>query len=270
MGDVTIPSPSTVLAENLHAPFDLILLSCKAYDLEGAIASFAPAVGPNTVILPLLNGMHHLDVLDQSFGPDRVMGGLCFIAASLNEKHEIAHLNENHDISFGERSGGTSARVQAIAEEFRGARCNAQLSTEIVLEMWQKWVFITTLAGGTCLLRASIGDIVTAPGGKQFMVGLLEECRSVAASEGQMIRETAIQRLQSVVTSEGSSLAASMLRDIERNAPIEADHIVGDMLRRGRGKAIPEAQLERLAITFTHLKAYEARRERELKAGAAK
>ncbi len=112
---MTFSKPSTVLAENLRETFDLVLLSCKAYDLEDAIASFAPAVGPDTVILPLLNGMRHLDILDERFGRDRVLGGQCFIAVALNDG-EIVHLVETHELSFGERNGALSDRVQAIAQ----------------------------------------------------------------------------------------------------------------------------------------------------------
>jgi 2-dehydropantoate 2-reductase len=264
MGDVSLAAPRTVLAEDLHDTFDLVLLSCKAYDMENAMASFAPAVGSNTAILPLLNGMRHLELLDRQFGSARVLGGQCFIAATMNEQHEIVHLNEAHDLSFGERSGVTSDRVRRIAEEFTGARCNARLSTEIVLEMWEKWAFIASAAGGTCLMRASVGDILTAPGGKEFLMGLLDECGSVAEAEGHRLREASIKRAQTTLTTPGSPLTASMLRDIERNAAIEADHIVGDMLRRGAESNMPKERLAHLAVAFTHLKSYEARREKEL------
>lgn len=264
MGDASLPAPSTVLAENLHDTFDLILLSCKAYDLESAIASFAPAVGSNTAILPLLNGMRHLDLLDRQFGKDRVLGGQCFIAATVNDHHEVVHLNEAHDLSFGERSGGTSDRVRAIAEEFIDARCNLRVSEEIVLEMWEKWAFIASAASATCVMRASVGDIMAAPGGKEYITGLLDECRSVAEAQGQLLRAASVNRAHATLTARGSSLTASMLRDVERNAPIEADHIVGDMLRRGAERNLGEERLAHLALAFTHLKAYESRREREL------
>jgi 2-dehydropantoate 2-reductase len=116
-GDATLRAPKTVLAEHLHEPFDLILLSCKAYDLDGAIASFAPAVGPRTAILPLLNGMRHLDVLDARFGSDRVLGGQCVIAATLDDKGAIVHLNRDHQLSFGARSGALSDRIAAITAQ---------------------------------------------------------------------------------------------------------------------------------------------------------
>src|SRR5690348_3590346 len=117
-GDVTLKNPPTVQADKLSEKFDVILLSCKAFDLEDAIKSFAPAVGPNTSIIPLLNGMSHLDVLDKKFGKERVLGGLCAIAVTLNEQREVVQLGPMQSLGFGERDGKMSDRVKAIAEAF--------------------------------------------------------------------------------------------------------------------------------------------------------
>ena len=263
-GDATLSKPATILAENLRETFDVVLLSCKAFDLEGAIASFAPAVGPETVILPLLNGMRHLDVLDERFGRDRVLGGQCFIAVTLNEQHEIVHLNETHDLSFGERDGSRSDRVEAIASVLSNAKFNAHLSERIIPEMWEKWVFIATSAGITCLMRAAVGDIVAA-GAADHATTLLNECAAIASQQGFPPIVSSIQRTRATLTMSGSGLTASMLRDIERRAPIEADHIIGDLLRRGDEQAGASPLLR---IVDAHLKAYEARRAREVKSTA--
>ncbi len=241
-----------------------MILSCKAYDLDSAINSFAPAVGPHTVILPLLNGIRHLDILNERFGRDRVLGGQCFIAVALKDG-EIVHLVETHELSFGERDGALSDRAQAISKLMEGARFNAHASSEILQEMWEKWVFLASLAGGTCLMRANIGDICASPGGTDFILGLLEDCRSIAAAEGYPVREAQLNRTRKTLTATGSTLTASMLRDIERSAPIEADHIVGDLLRRGTTASL--GKLSYLTITYTHLKAYEARRAHTLQPG---
>src|SRR5262245_20008846 len=113
-GDVALAAPPTVLAADLRQPFDLVIPSCKAYDLDGAIESFAPAVGPRTAVVPLLNGMRHLDALDTRFGPDRVLGGSCFISTKLDDAGRIAHVSDIHRLVFGERSGGRSPRAEAI------------------------------------------------------------------------------------------------------------------------------------------------------------
>ena len=259
-GDVTLANPATVLTENLKETFDLVLISCKAYDLESAINSFAPAVGPDTVILPLLNGMRHLEILNDRFGRERVLGGQCLIAAALTDG-EIVHLNDTHELSFGEQNGALSERVKAIATLMDGARFKAHASTEILQEMWEKWVFLASLAGSTCLMRAAIGDICASPGGTDFIVGLLEECRSIADAAGYPMRDAQLKRARDMLTAKGATLTASMLRDVERNAPIEADHIIGDLLRREQGSGAKS-----LSLAYTHLKSYEARRTRTLPA----
>jgi 2-dehydropantoate 2-reductase len=260
-GDVTIPKPPIILAENVRETYDLILVSCKAFDLESAIGSFSPAVGPATAILPLLNGMRHLDVLTGRFGGERVLGGQCLIAATVNEKGEILHLNDFHDLSFGERDGALSDRAKAIASLMEDARFEARLSQQILLEMWEKWIFLASAASSTCLMRASIGDIAASPGGTEFVLGVLDECRRIGAAEGYPIRDDSFKRSREALTAPNSTLTASMLRDIERNGPIEADSIVGDLLERGRGHGISGERFL-LKIAFTHLKAYEARRIR--------
>src|SRR3984957_10461359 len=95
-GDVTMPAPLPVTADTWHQPFDLILLSCKSYDLESAADSFAPAVGSNTAILPLLNGMGHMDYLGARFGAGAVLGGQCVISVTLDGDGHILHLNNTH------------------------------------------------------------------------------------------------------------------------------------------------------------------------------
>ena len=111
---------------------------------------------------------------------------------------------------------------------------STRVSEQILLEMWEKWIFLATLAGATCLMRASIGDIVAAPEGRDFVVGLLAECSAVAAASGHAPREAFLERYRAALTAAGSTLTASMLRDIERGAPIEADHIIGDLIARGK------------------------------------
>jgi 2-dehydropantoate 2-reductase len=261
LGDATLAAPPTVLAQDVAHAFDLVLLSVKAYDLEDAMASFAPAVGPATAILPLLNGMRHLEILDARFGQARVLGGQCAIAATLNEKHEIVHLNQSYSLSYGERDGAMSERVKAIEHLMAGALSGARASATILLDMWEKWVFLAALAGSTCLMRAAIGDISAAPGGADLALRLLDECRGVAAAEGHPPREAFLGGIRHTLTEAHSAFTASMLRDIENGAPIEADHVIGDLLRRG------QPGLSLLPIVYTHLKAYEARRARLARAG---
>jgi 2-dehydropantoate 2-reductase len=263
-GDVTLRAPATVLAADIAQTFDLVLLSCKAYDLESAAASFTPAVGADTMILPLLNGMKHLDFLDARFGRAKVLGGLCAIAATLDAERAVVHLNNFHSLAFGERDGAMTERIRAVGEVMIGAGYDARASESIVHDMWEKWVLLATLAGATCLMRASVGDIVASPGGRDLVLALFDECGAFAEAAGYAPRAAFLERTRALLTEPGSSFTASMLRDIEGNGPIEADHVLGDLLRRRHAARTHAGGPSVLEIAYAHLKAYEARRERTL------
>jgi 2-dehydropantoate 2-reductase len=253
-GDVTLKNPPTVQADALKEKFDVVLLSCKAFDLEDAIKSFAPAVGPQTSIIPLLNGMLQLDVLDAKFGRERVLGGLCAIAVTLNDKHEVVQLQPMQSLTFGERDGKMTDRVQAIAEVFKSGNFGAVASENVLQDMWEKWTFLASIAASTSLMRAPLGIILAAPGGKDFLLGILDECEAVATAEGFSPRAPFLDRTVTMLTTEGSPLTASMFRDIKAGQRVEADHVVGDLIARGDAAKVP---VPRLRTAYTHLKAYE-------------
>lgn len=256
-GDVTLKNPPTVQADKLAEKFDVVLLSCKAFDLEDAIKSFAPAVGPDTAIIPLLNGMQHLNVLDDRFGKERVLGGLCAIAATLNEAREVVQLAPMQSLNFGERDNSMSDRVRAIAKVFDSGKIGATASARIMQDMWEKWVFLASLAAATSLMRTSVGNILAVAGGKDFLLGMLDECSAIAKAAGHAPTGPFFERTSGMLTTEGSPMTASMFRDIKGGSPVEADHVIGDLVARADAAKIP---VPKLRIAYTHLKAYEKQR----------
>lgn len=259
-GDLHVPAPPVILAADLRQPFDLILLSCKAYDLENAIESFARAVGPATAILPLLNGMKHLDILEARFGAEAVLGGQCVISAVLDAEGRILHLNNTHGLTFGERSGRRSERAEAIQAQLAAAPFDARLSDNVLQSMWEKWAFIAAAAGITCLMRASVGDICEA-GGVDLSAQIYDECAQIAAEAGHPPSPPVRERSLATITAAGSPLTASMLRDIESHGRTEVAQIFGDLLERRKSKS---TGLSILTVAHLHVRAYEARRKREL------
>jgi 2-dehydropantoate 2-reductase len=257
LGDVTLQNPPALQAGGLAEQFDVVLLSCKAFDLDDAIKSFAPAVGSNTAILPLLNGMRHLDTLDTKFGRERVLGGLCAIAVTLNEKREVVHLQPLQSLTFGERDRKMTDRVRAIAAIMAKGNFGSKTSDDIIQEMWEKWVFLASLAAATCLMRTTVGNILASPGGKDFVLGMLDECSAVAAAEGHAPRAPYLERIRGMLTAEDSPMTASMFRDIKAGAPVEADHVIGDLVARADAAKVP---VPKLRTAYTHLKAYEKTR----------
>lgn len=257
-GNAHLTAPATVLAHQIEQPYDLVIVGCKAYDLDATIASFAPAVGPETTILPLLNGLRHLDELTERFGYARVLGGLGVISAALDDAGAVLHLSRDHLLAFGELHGERSPRVNAIAAAFASANFDSQPTDAMLQAMWEKWVHIATLASATTLMRASIGDIVQA-GAQHVALELLDECSRIAAHNGFAPSPEAVARTRATVTTPGSLLTASLLKDIERGAPTEGDHILGDFLRRGRWST---ADTRLLPLACAQLRSHEARRAR--------
>jgi 2-dehydropantoate 2-reductase len=258
-GDLHLASPPTLIAKEIAGPFDLVLLSCKAYDLDDAIDSFAPAVGVGATILPLLNGMRHIEALSRRFGAARVIGGLCMISATRDAEGTILHLNDLHALVLGELEKGVSARVARIADTLSGAGFEARPSFDIRQDMWEKWVFLASAAAINCLMRGAIGDVVEAGAG-ELASALLDECADIAAANGHEPRADFMTRTRALLTARGSPMMASMLRDLEAGGRVEGDAVLGDLLKRAGG-AKGEPRL--LRIAYAHVRTYEARRRRE-------
>ena len=256
LGNVDLPTPALVSAKDLKPIYGLIIVSSKSYDLDSAIGDFANGMGPNSRVLPLLNGMRHLDVLDARFGASRVLGGLARISSTLDADGRIHQLGPFNALVFGSRD---ETPIDDVAEVLRVPGFDALLSRDILHEMWEKWVFIAAAASTTCLMRATVGDIVAA-NEVNLSTALLGECATVAVDHGFAPRAAFLERARAMITTPGSTFAASMLRDIERGAPTEADHIIGDLLHRAAGGSRDHPLLR---IAYAHLKAYETRRTRE-------
>ena len=238
-------------------PFDAVLLTCKAYDLDSAIEAIAPAVGPSTLVLPFLNGMRHLDALDARFGRERVLGGLCAIGVTVNDAGEIQHLNTAQRFVLGARVPGQAAAAAALHKEVERGGFAPVLSNAIMQEMWEKFVFITSYAGMTTLMHAPIGAIMAAPEGEAIARELLNECVATAMAGGHAPSPAALAQASAMLTERGSKGTASMFRDMARGGPTEHEHLFGDMLARARAAHVPAPLLR---ITLAHMQAYEAGR----------
>lgn len=250
----------TVGADGLAADgrYDAVLLTCKAYDLEAAIGAIAPAVRNGAMVVPMLNGMRHLERLDAAFGQSAVLGGLCQIAATLTPAGEVQHLNTLHLLVLGARADNQKPLATAFAQAAVAARFECRASDAIAQEMWEKFVMLAAMGGMTCTMRANVGEIMQADDGEALMLELLAECDLVAGAAGHAARPAFLDRARGLLTQRGSTFAASMLRDVERGGPTEADHIVGDMLARARAAGFPAPMLR---VAWCHLQAHAARQQ---------
>lgn len=258
-GDVT-QKVKTVLRASEGGPYDVVILSNKAYDLDSAIDAVAPAVGPTTTIVPLLNGMRHIDVLAATFGDAKVAGGLARVGVAMTADGTILHTSPFAAISFGERDGKPArpALVQLDAAIGKSG-IDGGLHKNIVQDAWDKWIMLCSLASTCCLMRGTSGDILEAGEGQAIVLETVEECHKVAAAAGCDPGEKGMQTVRSYLTNKGSRFAASMLHDLEKGAMVEADHVVGDMIARAKKAGIATPNLR---IAYAHLQVYLARRAR--------
>lgn len=254
-GDVTL-RPKLVTAGNLAEPFDAVLLTVKAFSLETALDDLGPAVGPETMILPVLNGMKHVDTIIARFGENALVGCVCMVATTIDDDGRIVQLTRLQKMAYGEMSGNPSSRTDRLDEAMRGAGFDARLSRTIEREMWEKWILLATLGGITCLMRGNVGQIEAAPGGVDFSLRFLDEVTAVVNAVGKKPSEAFLADTKAQLTAKGSTLTSSMYRDLQKGNPVEADQIIGDLAVRAHRSQVTAPLL---SAAFTHLSIYQNR-----------
>jgi 2-dehydropantoate 2-reductase len=247
----------TVIASDVTPIYDAVILTCKAYDLDTAAAAIAPALAPTGYILPFLNGIAHIDVLNQRFGQHRVLGGTAKIQSTVMPNGAIRQFNDWRTLAFGEQSGVMTERVRTLATLFAATKgVDVFAVTDIVQRMWEKLVHLSTAAAMTCLMRANVGEIVRTPNGGEFFLDQLQCGAAIAAANGHPPSEAFMRSWEETFSQRDSQYATSMLRDVERGGRTEVEHILGFMCRKAR-----EANIDHrtLLLAYTHIKAFEQR-----------
>jgi 2-dehydropantoate 2-reductase len=246
-GNLTV-HPKTVTADRITGSYDVILLSVKSYALSGAMDDFRAAVGPETMVLPVLNGMRHMDLLVSRFGEQAILGGVCKVATEMDKEGRIEQLADFQSLAYGELDGHTTRRLQGLDETFRGAGFDAAISNQILPAMWQKWVQLAAVGAITCLL-----------GGAALSVSSLRECADIAKACGYPQSGAFLEQLTLELTAQGSQMTTSMYRDLIKGAPVEADSILGDLLERGRKIGLTTPLLD---AAFVNLAIYQRGNDR--------
>ena len=254
-GDFSV-TPKLVLAGEIDGQFDIVLVTVKAFALAAAIEDFAPAVGPDTLILPVLNGMKHVDDLQARFGAERVVGGVCRVSTTLDAQGRIVHLAPLHELIYGELDGRRSARIEALHAFLSDAGFDAQLSTHIAQDLWNKWILLASLGGICTLARGNVGEIAATDGGRDFVHALLAEAVAVATAAGFAPDPQAVDFTQGVLTAANSPLTSSMYRDLTAGQRVEADQILGDLRERARRLDVP---VPLVSAAFLQLDVYQRR-----------
>jgi 2-dehydropantoate 2-reductase len=251
-----VVTPRLVTADRLDGPADVVLVTVKASALAAAVADFAPAVGPRTQVIPFLNGMSHLAVLNERFGEQAVLGGVVVVATQLNADGDIVQLGPAASLQIGTQDGSRTEPLEATYKRLSGAGFDLSLSDHIVGDMWHKWVFIATVGALTCLMRGTVGDIVAVPGGPGLGPAILAEASAVSAAAGYPVAAARIASITQTVTQSGSPLTSSMSRDLADGRPAEVESVLADLASRGSALAVPTPLLD---LATMHLRVYNER-----------
>lgn len=256
-GQETIIPVKVITRGEAAGEFDVILVAVKAYQLDAAIADFGAYVSERSMILPVLNGMKHVDILRSRFGAPHVIGGVAKIASSLDEWGRILDQADFRDLAYGEWSGERSGRILAVDQFMIGAGFEARLSADIERDMWEKWAMLASLGAITCLMDGDIGQVARASGGIDLVKGLFGEVVAAIGAAWRPLSDPFKAQVLSLLTDRGSSLTSSMYRDLKGGYRVEADQIIGDLVMRAAEKGIATPLL---SAVLTRLKVYEQRR----------
>jgi 2-dehydropantoate 2-reductase len=258
LGEQSVIEPRLALADQLDEPFDVILLGVKEAGLPAAMVDMAPAVGPESRIVPMLNGMRHVDELAAKFGDRAVLGGVALVQTTIDDHGDIARLGDLRSLTYGARDGQPDPRLDDVHAALSGAGFSTSISTDIVGEMWAKWTFIASVGAVTCLMRGTIGEVVAVPGGIQFAQDVVAECAAVAAAAGHPVPAANVRGIVATVTEAGSPAASSTYRDLVAGHSVEAEQIFGDLAARARRLGVPVPLLDLVTL---HLRVHQNRVE---------
>jgi 2-dehydropantoate 2-reductase len=263
-GDVFREKVKVVQQGQVDGTYDVVLLTCKAYDLDGAIASIAPAMGEHTAVLPLLNGVRHIDALTAAFRRERVLGGLTVINAALLADGTIQQSQVRVNLNVvGELDGRVSDRCNAIKSSLDAGGIPVQIADNILAMMWGKLHGFAAIATIATLTRARAGTIVKTSSGASFVSAVIEECERIVTAAGYPPAPPPAPDTAAIVrglySQPDSTYGPSMLIDMEDGRPTEAEHVIGDLVQRAAQLGLP---VPILTAALCNLQAYEIARMR--------
>ena len=230
--------PQLAQASTLTGHYDLIIVTVKSFALDPLMDDIAPAVGPDTLIMPILNGIRHIATLQQRFGDDKVIGGLCKINATLGDKGEVVQMTPLHQLLYGALDGNNDARLQRVDAALRVSQVDTLFSENIMDELWEKWLLLSTLGAVCCLARGNTQQILTSRGGEALLQGIFAEILSVITAEGYQPRPAVTARIYELLNNPSTPMTSSMYRDLTQGFDIEADQVIGDLLLRAKRNSL--------------------------------
>jgi 2-dehydropantoate 2-reductase len=233
LGDVHLPDIAVTDKPAGIGPVDLVLFTVKLWDTVEAADAIKPLLGGNTAVVSLQNGVVKDDILRQALGAEHIIGGVCYIAATIAEPGVIRHSGTLAKLVFGEYDGSLSARVRQFRDACADGGIDAEVSDRIEQAIWEKFVFLVGVSGTTSLARSAIGPIRSHPRSRAFLHDVMEEVVQVARVQGVALPADYADDRLAFVDQLNPSATSSMSHDLERGNRLEVDWLSGDVVERG-------------------------------------
>ncbi len=239
-GDLHLPKPNVTDDPAKVGPVDIVLFAVKLWDTETAAAAAQPLLGPNSRLITFQNGVDSVDRISSVVGAERTVGGAAYIATTIASPGVIKHTSQFATIRFGRADKRPDDTLNAFVEAGKAAKLDIALSADINRELWQKFIFLTAMAGSTAALRSPIGPIAADAELRNFFRALMEEAFAVGKAKGVALDSAYIDERMNFLTNKVEpGMKASMAHDLERGNRLELDWLAGNVRALGREFGIP-------------------------------
>ena len=253
-GDLHLPKVNATDDAKSVGPVDIVLFAVKLWDTETAATAARPLVGAGTRVITLQNGIDSVERVAPILGADRTIGGAAYIASVIAAPGVIKHTSQFARVRYGRADKRSDAALQALADASAAAKLDMDLSSDINVELWEKFIFLTAMAGATSSLRANVGQIKVDPELLAFYRALMQEAYAVGKAKGVALAPDFVgSRMDYLVTKIEPGMKASMAHDLERGNRLELDWLSGKVRELGRALAIPTPASD---TVYTVLKLY--------------
>ncbi|MGC1859237.1 MAG: 2-dehydropantoate 2-reductase [Pseudolabrys sp.] len=240
LGDMHLAKPNVTDDPAEVGPVDIVLFAVKLWDTESAAEAARPLLGPDSRLITFQNGIDSVDRLSAVLGADRVVGGAAYIATVMASPGVIRHTSQFAILRIGRADKKPDAKLSAFVDAGKAAKLDINLSADIQRELWQKFIFLTAMAGSTASLRSTIGPIIADPELREFFHALMEEAFAVGKAKGVALDHAYIdERMNFLVNKIEPGMRASMAHDLERGNRLELDWLAGKVRALGREFGIP-------------------------------
>lgn len=236
---------------------DLILFCVKTYSTEEAAQAMRPAIGPQTAVISLQNGVDAAERIGKVVGAEHVLGGVAQLSSAIEAPGVVSQVSQFRRIIFGEFDGSISERARTIESVLNEAEIAAEISTDIQKALWTKLVFICAAASLGSLTRLTMGEWRAVPETRDLAVRLMKEVEAVGRAHGVNLDADVVEKSLAFIDAGAPQIKPSMQVDVEAGRQTELEALVGVVGRKGREKGVPTPVADAVyaALLPVHLKA---------------